>query len=968
MKKCKRIIAAALLTGGILSGSVAQARTFVGERSDFRDETIYFVMTTRFYDGDRSNNTYCWDGRLNVNDPEWRGDFKGLIQKLDYIKALGFTTVWVTPVVENTSGLDYHGYHAFNFSKVDPRYESEDCKFQDLIDAAHARGMKVVLDIVLNHTGNFGEENLCPMFVKDYSANQSNINKSMKLHPSTRLPENYFSLQPSAQYHARLSQMKNVDGVNHDTRNFWHHVGNEWNWDDYSRWYGQIAGDCVDLNTENPAVSNYLVRCYGAFIAMGVDGFRIDTSGHISRLTFNKSFLPQFLALAGQYKEKRNGGEFFMFGEVCARDRNVTYRNHENCSPYFYTWKEDQDYSWDTSETSWDAQVIMEGQKGNHVNILSCDQQGKDYADDHGMPESTNALLSGNLYHTPDRSRYSGMSVIDFPMHWNFRTAREAFSVNYGDKYYNDATYNVVYVDSHDYAPDGAPESRRFSGDQSTWAENLSLMFTFRGIPCIYYGSEIEFKKGCVIDKGADLALKNSGRAYFGGYVEGTVQVSDFAQYSGATGNMGASLGHPLSLHIQQLNRIRAAVPALRKGQYSLQGCSGTMAFKRRYTDANTDSYALVTISGPATFTDIENGTYTEVVTGQTVSVTNGTLSASCSGKGNLRVYVLDTDKTPAPTNIVTDGMYIYATTPATIPDPVYDGNQEPEDTETVKDTGDGGGMGPDEPDTPADPSMNKGEQAVFFDNTGNWGGYINVYTWNSDGTKYSGVWPGTAMTYLGRGVWKWTYTGTGKISGGVIFNNGTSQTDDLEWVNGGYYTQAGYVKTIEGAGDIPDDPQPGGDPVVYRYYFRSDWTTPYAYFWDAGNGNKEYLGKWPGTGMTAEADQWVISFTTADKLTTPMIIFNNGAGTQTPDFPAVNGGWYTPASVHGATAATDLRAWTGSGILYIEVSEPCTATLTAIDGTTRTIQLQGGLNTVPAPSRGFYLLRAGSTAIKLLL
>ena len=132
-----------------LAGFSSTAATFIGGRTDFRDETIYFAMTTRFYDGDRSNNTYCWDGKLNVNDPEWRGDFKGLIEKLDYIKALGFTAVWITPVVENASGLDYHGYHAINFSKVDPRYESSDCKFQDLIDAAHERGMKIILDIVL---------------------------------------------------------------------------------------------------------------------------------------------------------------------------------------------------------------------------------------------------------------------------------------------------------------------------------------------------------------------------------------------------------------------------------------------------------------------------------------------------------------------------------------------------------------------------------------------------------------------------------------------------------------------------------------------------------------------------------------------------------------------------------------------------------------------------------------------------
>lgn len=103
------------------------------------------------------------------------------------------------------------------------------------------------------------------------------------------------------------------------------------------------------------------------------------------------------------------------------------------------------------------------------------------------------------------------MSVIDFAMHWNFNSATGAFGVHSQDYLYNDATYNVVYVDSHDYAPDS---NYRFTGDQGTWAENLSLMFSFRGIPCLYYGSEVEFQKGMPIDKGAVEALKNTGRAY----------------------------------------------------------------------------------------------------------------------------------------------------------------------------------------------------------------------------------------------------------------------------------------------------------------------------------------------------------------------------------------------------------------------------------------------------------------------
>ena len=805
---------AAVGTALLLCGaSAAHGATFKGERTDFRDETIYFVITTRFYDGDTGNNTYCWDGKKNVNDPEWRGDFKGLIEKLDYIKALGFTAVWITPVVENASGLDYHGYHAFNFGKVDPRYESQDCKFQDLIDAAHARGMKIVLDIVLNHNGNFGEERLCPMFEKDYSQNLSNINKSMMLHPQTKLPASYMGMNGSSQYNTRLALMKNTQGVNNDTHNYWHHVGNNWGWDDASRWWAQIAGDCVDLNTENPAVSNYLVDCYTKFIEMGVDGFRIDTGGHISRLTFNKSFIPQFQAAAEKYKDKRGGTPFFMYAEVCARAEEVIYRNENyNCSPCFYTWKETKDYAWDTSETSWDKYVVMEGGFGDHTNAQSVLQQGKDYAGHSNMPTSNNALLNGNSYRTEDYSRYSGLNVIDFPMHWRFYNAENAFNVRSQDNLYNDARYNVVYVDSHDYSPNGESD-KRFNKGADVWAENLDLMFAWRGIPCLYYGSEIEFRKGATIDKGADMALKDGGRAYFGGYLTGSANVTDFAEYTGATGNMAATLSHPLALHIQRLNKIRAAVPALRKGQYSTDGCSGKLAFKRRYTDSNTDSYALVTISGSATFTGVENGTYTDVVTGDVRTVSNGTLTASCSGKGNMRVYVLSTAKTPAPGKIGTDGKYLYGASPVTVSQPAYDGHQEDGESTTQRDTSTGGN--PNNPGTPnvTNPTDPEAEWTVYFDNSST--GWSNVYCYIWDGgdnfAEFLGKWPGTKMTrsdFEGQEAYKITFK-PGRALGKpmVIFNNGSNaaQTADLDLYNASLYNAAGWQRA-EGSDDGKDD------------------------------------------------------------------------------------------------------------------------------------------------------------------
>ena len=648
---------------------------FTSNRTDFRDESIYFMMTTRFYDGDPSNNVLCWDNQeaqKSTKDPCWRGDFQGVIDKLDYIKALGFTAIWITPVVQNASGYDYHGYHASDFSKVDCRYQSGDGKksgdvmFQELIDKAHKKGIKIILDIVLNHTGNFGEEHFCKEFDRDTRLrNQADINACMIPNLET-LGSDYPGLQPGYQYQRRLAMMKNTDGQNHDTHNYWHHFGN-FNWDLPNRWWAQIAGDCVDLNTENNTVADYLVKCYGNFIKMGVDGFRIDTSGHISRLTFCKQFIPQFAALGKQYEDKRlNKAPFFMYGEVCSRYSGVQYRGQDNLSPYYYTWKAPQNLmdQFDGSQSYWDTQEIYDTGSGYDAKLMPLCEK-----DNANSPESNNTFMLNGAWHEPDYSQSSGFNVIDFPLHYNFSSAGSAYGLaKSGDMKYNDATFNVVYVDSHDYGPQ-PNDGVRFGGSDAQWAENLSLMFTFRGIPCLYYGSEIGFKRGAKIDNGPNGPLSDTGRAYFGGYITGDVEASDFGEYK-ASGNVDATLNHDLAQHLIRLNKIRQAVPALRKGQWTDEGCAanGGIAFKRAYKN----SYALVALNGGATFTDCPAGTYTDLVTGKTYTGPTITVDAP-NNQGQVRVLVKDWKGG----KLIDDGAFIYASAAQHKSGQDYDGNEE---------------------------------------------------------------------------------------------------------------------------------------------------------------------------------------------------------------------------------------------------------------------------------------------------
>ncbi len=594
---------------------------FANSRTDFRDESIYFLITTRFYDGDPSNNARKSEDTKAQNpesDPSWRGDFKGLIDKLDYIKALGFTAIWITPVVENDSGYDYHGYHAYDFSAVDTRYESNGVTYQTLIDACHQKGMKVIQDVVFNHTCNWGERNLLKLESDVFTERNSVVMNG--------------KYGPGGQYT--------------DTENIYHHNGycGGGDWDEYAAQNKTIADDCLDLETENPKVYNYLIDCYKKYIDMGVDAFRVDTVKHISRLTLNSTFIPQLHEEA----KKTGNDKFYMFGEICTKGAEVWYRGCPPISTCFYTWADDAEWTskWSTDLASNEALVEAHHAKYNDTSI---------------QPTSNNGFLNGNDYHTPDYSKRSGLDAIDFQMHWTFESAGHAFGTALGqDQYFNDPTWNVVYVDSHDYAPDVMQTIRPNFGT-NTWAENLSLMFTFRGIPCVFYGSEIEFQAGKPIDVGPNQPLANTGRAYYGDNIEGTVGTNDFTVYGNLSGKVEETLTSPLSQHIMRLNRIRQAIPALRKGQYSVEGCSsnGGIAFKRRYTDSSTDSFVCVAISSGATFSGIPNGTYVDAVTGDTQTVSGGTLTANVSGQGNMKVYVLNTAKTPAPGRVITNGTYL---------------------------------------------------------------------------------------------------------------------------------------------------------------------------------------------------------------------------------------------------------------------------------------------------------------------
>ena len=238
---------------------------------DWRDQVIYFVMTDRFADGNPRNN----DQGAGEFDPRLPGkysgsDLEGLRARLDYIQGLGATALWITPPVPNqwadplAQYTGYHGYWAEHFMRVDKHLGSLG-DYKRLSHDLHSRGMLLVQDIVVNHTGNFykygpGWDRENPAVA--YTANRA----SRPVARPTQAPFNMNDPRDPAQRRA---------GVYHWTPDVsdYKNVDQELN-------FQMSALD--DLNTENAAVRRALRQSYGFWVReVGVDAFRVDTAFYV---------------------------------------------------------------------------------------------------------------------------------------------------------------------------------------------------------------------------------------------------------------------------------------------------------------------------------------------------------------------------------------------------------------------------------------------------------------------------------------------------------------------------------------------------------------------------------------------------------------------------------------------------------------------------------------------------------------
>ena len=339
----------------LLAASAAPAQT--AAPTDYRarlpqDEVIYFLLPDRFENGDASNDRGGLTGGRNVTgfDPTAKGfyhggDLKGLTKRLDYIQALGATAIWVGPVFKNKAvqggpgqeSAGYHGYWITDFTAVDPHLGTNQ-DFADLVTAAHRRGMKVYMDIIVNHTADViqyrecvGKQD-CPYrsradypYQRRLGVNGKPINPGF-LGDDVHTAANFAKLTDPGYAYTPFVPAKEKDVKVPAWLNDVHLYHNRG--DTTYRSESSTMGDFVgldDLMTENPRVLSGMIDIFGGWIdRYGIDGFRIDTARHVDP-AFWAAFVPAMEARA----RAKGIPNFHIFGEVSDHEvRPATLAQH----------------------------------------------------------------------------------------------------------------------------------------------------------------------------------------------------------------------------------------------------------------------------------------------------------------------------------------------------------------------------------------------------------------------------------------------------------------------------------------------------------------------------------------------------------------------------------------------------------------------------------------------------------------
>ncbi|MET9156852.1 pullulanase-type alpha-1,6-glucosidase [Streptomyces parvulus] len=501
-------------------------------RHDLTREQFYFVLPDRFANGDTRNDKGGLTGtRLATGyDPTDKGfyqggDLKGLTDRLDYIKGMGTTAIWMAPIFKNqpvqgtgdNASAGYHGYWITDFTQVDPHFgTNQDLK--NLVSKAHAKGMKVFFDVITNHTADvvdyeeksydYLSKGAFPYLTKDGEpfddADYADGERRFPRVDSGSFPRT--PTVPAAKRNLKVPSWLNDPAM-------YHNRGDS-TWAGESTTYGDFSG-LDDLWTERPEVVEGMEKIYQRWVRdFAIDGFRIDTVKHV-----NMEFWTQWATALDAYAAKRGRDDFFMFGEVYSADTSVT-------SPY-----------------------VTEGRLDSTLDFPFQDA-ARAYASQGGSARKLASVFGDDYKYTTDKAN---------------------------------AYEQVTFLGNHDMGRFGT--FLKQDDPQATDAELLrkdrlanELMFLSRGNPVVYYGDEQGFT-GAGGDKDARQPMFASRTAdYLDDDQLGTDRTHAESAYDPNA---------PLYRRISTLAKLRKAHPALADGvqteRYAADG-AGVYAFSR--TDA----------------------------------------------------------------------------------------------------------------------------------------------------------------------------------------------------------------------------------------------------------------------------------------------------------------------------------------------------------------------------------------------
>ncbi|MFD9005587.1 pullulanase-type alpha-1,6-glucosidase [Streptomyces sp. NPDC059582] len=510
-------------------------------RHDDTREQFYFVMPDRFANGDSANDRGGLTGsRLSTGyDPADKGfyqggDLKGLTQRLDYIKGLGTTAIWMAPIFKNQpvqgTGADasagYHGYWITDFTQVDPHFGSNK-DLETLISKAHAKGMKVFFDVITNHTADvvdyreksydYLSKGAFPYLTEDGEpfddAEHADTGGEFPAVDEDSFPRT--PAVPAARKNVKVPSWLN-DPTMYSNRGDSTYAGE-------STTYGDFSG-LDDLWTERPEVVRGMEKIYQRWVGdFDVDGFRIDTVKHV-----NMEFWTQWATALDAYAARQGRDDFFMFGEVYSADTSIT-------SPY-------------VTQGRLDATLDFPFQEA-----------ARQYASQGGSAQKLASVFGDDYKYTTDKANaYEQVTFLG-----NHDMGRIGYFLKQDD-------------------PD-ATDARLVRKDELA----NELMFLSRGNPVVYYGDEQGFT-----GSGGD---KDARQTMFASRVDDYLDDDELGTDRTHAAD-AYDTNAPLYRQIRALAELRKANPALTDGvqeqRYAANG-PGVYAFSRTGTGKDTTEYVV---------------------------------------------------------------------------------------------------------------------------------------------------------------------------------------------------------------------------------------------------------------------------------------------------------------------------------------------------------------------------------------